>query len=715
MLGCQVFFLAAQRSLFNLIDIMEKLTEKQKNFIEKNHHSRSISELAKRINTDEKLVKRYLNSQHSAGNPAKQRAFRFIAIFLPVLFFVLLEIILRLFGYGPNLDIFTTFLNDERYWITNASVGRRYFFVNEITPAISYDAILKKKPKNGYRIFVLGGSSAAGYPFNHNAAFSRMLRTRLEDSFPDRHIEVFNLAMPAINSYSILDFADELVEYQPDAFLIYAGHNEFYGALGVASTEALGQFRNFVNFYLKLQHLKVFYLLKNVIGWVRSQIGPTNREVAEHATLMERVVGRKQIAYKSREYFKAREIFQANLRDVFGIAKKNDIRVLISELISNIHHQPPFESVFGDETDRKAWDDFYQTANELYENKSYSEALSAYRKAEEIDDGVAELSFRMAQCLEALGRLDEAKALYYRAKDLDALRFRATEDFNAAIHEAASEFKAPVVPMEAIFESVSPHGLIGRNLMLEHLHPNLRGYFLMSKAFCAAMEKNGFVASDWDSASVRTEQEYWNSIDVTELDREVGHLKTQILMAGWPFNSKQAEDFWRSYRPENKAQEIALEVVKEKKSWENAHVELAEYYARTRDLEQAALEYRALIKGTPYNVSPYLRLGLIYLEQQKFAQAEDIFRRSLKIEETAIANKWLGSILVNEDKPNAGIPYLQKALQLNSQDPEALFNISVAYAMIREFDQARNYCQTLMKLEPHHEGVRDLWQKLQAL
>lgn len=693
---------------------MEKLTDKQKSFIERKRHSKSVAELARQINVNEKSVRRYLNKLHPPVNPAKQKAFRLIAVFLPILFFVLLELALRLFGYGPDLDIFTTFLNDDRYWITNASVGRRYFFVNEITPAISYDAILKKKPKNGYRVFVLGGSTAAGYPFNHNVAFSRMLRTRLQDFFPDRYIEVFNLAMPAINSYSVLDFADELVAYEPDAFLIYAGHNEFYGALGVASTEALGQFRSFVNFYLKLQHFKVFYLIKNFIGWIKGQIGPTNKEVAEHATLMERVVGRKQIQYKSKEYLKAREIFQANLRDVLRIAQKTGTRVLISELVSNIHDQKPFESVFSAETNKKIWDDFYQRANMLYENKSYAEALSTYRKAEAIDAGVAELSFKMAQCLEALGRFDEAKTLYYRAKDLDALRFRATEDFNSAIHETASEFKAPVIPMESIFESESPHGLIGKNLMLEHLHPNVRGYFLIARAFCAAMQKNGFVAANWDSSRVKTDQQYWNSIDATELDIKVGNLKTQILMAGWPFNSEDAANYWRSFTPKDKVDEIALEVVKEKKSWENAHVELAEYYARNKDLARAALEYRALIKGTPYNVSPYLRLGLIYLEQQKFAEAEDVFRRSLKVEETVIADKWVGSILVNAGKPNEGIPYLQQALRLDSQDPEALFNISVAYAMLRKFDQARSYCQTLMKLNPNHEGVRDLWQKLQA-
>ncbi|MFQ5603110.1 MAG: tetratricopeptide repeat protein [bacterium] len=694
---------------------MQRLTQKQKASIKKNYSATSAAEFARRFKVDEQVVAKYIQSLSPQLSKSKQRLFKLIMVLLPLVFLLLLELGLRAFHYGPNLDIFVTFENDPRYLITNLNVGKRYFFIKQVLPATSYDAFLKHKPENGYRIFVLGGSSAAGYPYLHNGAFSRMLKTRLEDFFPERYFEVINLAMPAVNSYTLLDFADELVAYQPDAFLIYAGHNEFYGALGVGSTEALGQFRSVVNLYLKLQHFKTFYLLRSFIGWLKTHL-PAGQGPPLHkdATLMERMVGRSQIEFGSTEYKKARAIFKANLKKIFEIAQKHHIETVVSDLVSNMHDQPPFESIYKEGPQRLQWDKLFQAGKKKQAQGQWSQALAFYQQAVELDDGVAILHYEMARCLEAAGELEQAKKRYYRAKDLDALRFRASEDFNDAIHEIAAAMNVPVIPMKALFESHSPNGFIGRNLMLDHLHPNLEGFFGMAKAFSRMMEENGFIAASWDSSKARSDAEYWQNIDVTPLDQEVANLKIQLLLAGWPFQEKFEPDKILNKAPENKVQEIALSIIQDKKAWDVAHVELAEFYTRNGDLEKAAQEYKALVKGTPYNVSPYLRLGLNYLEQRKYPEALTIFQRSLKIEESSIAYKWIGSIYVNKRKPATGIPYLQKALEINRRDPEAIYNLSVAFAMHGDFEQAKSYCQELLQSNPDHPGVKKLWAKLNS-
>ncbi len=69
--------------------------------------------------------------------------------------------------------------------------------------------------------------------------------------FQIKKIEIINTAMTAVNTYTILDFMDEVIAQKPDAILIYAGHNEFYGALGVASMESLGKYPFFVRTFLQ--------------------------------------------------------------------------------------------------------------------------------------------------------------------------------------------------------------------------------------------------------------------------------------------------------------------------------------------------------------------------------------------------------------------------------------------------------------------------------
>ena len=66
--------------------------------------------------------------------------------------------------------------------------------------------------------------------------------------------------MAAINSYTLLDFMDEILEQSPDALLIYTGHNEYYGALGVGSEQSLGNSRWLIHTYLKLRSVKLLCL-----------------------------------------------------------------------------------------------------------------------------------------------------------------------------------------------------------------------------------------------------------------------------------------------------------------------------------------------------------------------------------------------------------------------------------------------------------------------
>ena len=81
-------------------------------------------------------------------------------------------------------------------------------------------------------------------------SFSRYIRRRLELVYPGTHIEVVNISMTGVNSYTLLDLVPGVLKQKPDLILIYAGHNEFYGALGVGSLESFGPSRTLVNLIL---------------------------------------------------------------------------------------------------------------------------------------------------------------------------------------------------------------------------------------------------------------------------------------------------------------------------------------------------------------------------------------------------------------------------------------------------------------------------------
>ena len=234
-------------------------------------------------------------------------------ISIPVLFFLLLEGGLSFFDYGPNLALFvpaSTGPADTGYLMTNPDVALRYFSQVGRTPFPPYEMFLKEKPANGYRIFMMGGSTVAGWPYPNNVMPSRILDQRLSDAFPDRTVEVISVGIAAVNSFTLLDLIDEILDLEPDAILIYAGHNEFYGALGSASVESLGNTRWIVNAYVPLVRFKTVQLLRDMVGAIREgSVDPTEQADYDrtYPTLMSRMIA-NNVPYGNDTYRAANRI-----------------------------------------------------------------------------------------------------------------------------------------------------------------------------------------------------------------------------------------------------------------------------------------------------------------------------------------------------------------------------------------------------------------------
>ena len=85
----------------------------------------------------------------------------------------------------------------------------------------------RAKSSDELRIFVLGGSSAYGFPWGAERAFSSILERALQASLPERDVHVVNAAAMSYGSHRLRILTHELLEYSPDLLLLYTGHNEF--------------------------------------------------------------------------------------------------------------------------------------------------------------------------------------------------------------------------------------------------------------------------------------------------------------------------------------------------------------------------------------------------------------------------------------------------------------------------------------------------------
>jgi tetratricopeptide (TPR) repeat protein len=471
----------------------------------------------------------------------------------------------------------------------------------------------------------------------------------------------------------LLDFMDEILAHEPDAILIYSGHNEFYGAMGVASMESVGKYRWMVNTFLKLTRFRTFLLVRDFAGQVRRWIGNMTYEstVTEHTeTLMERIVADQTIPYGSRLYELGKWQFEANLRAIYKKAKDRGVPILISELVNNVRDQAPFVSEAAD---------------------SLPAALEVYR---------------LAQSLEAKKKYADARRAYERAKDLDVLRFRAPEEFNEIIHRVADEFSAPVVPMKSYFEKTSPNGLVGDNLMMDHLHPNIEGYFLMADAFFNAMHENRFIADTWDLTKVKPDSVYRREWGLSKLDTVYAELSIRILKGGWPFQRKsEINRALQEFHPKDEVDSIAAAVLfKNELNLESAHLELAKRYTQRGLYALVFQEYKSLYYTIPSEVVFYERAAEALWRMKKFDDALPILFQAREVRETGTGNKMIGLILLHDGKVAEAIPYLEKALVFLPNDPLLMQNLGSAYIKTGRVQEGTALLVQLRESHPQNRG-----------
>lgn len=611
----------------------------------------------------------------------KTTLFTLIAVSIPVLFFLSLEYGLRWANYRGNTELFIHPPEFPDYKTINRNFASRYFFNTSVIPTPIHDFFLKEKPENGLRVFVMGGSSAAGYPYPANGVFSRVTRDALQDVLPNTTVEFVNVATSAINSYTLYDQAKEIIEQQPDAILIYAGHNEYYGALGVGSVESLGAFPGFVRFYLGIQRLKTFMLLRDGINRIGKWFGSIGRgdEPVQVETLMQQVVREQIIPLDSPIYHLGVRQYESNMRALLKIFNEAGVPVYIGSLVSNERDFEPFESV---------------------PTENHPPAGTVFTRANE---------------LRSRGQLDSAKTQYTYAKDLDALRFRAPSDMNRIVKKLADEGLATYVPVNETLSDAAADGVIGYDLMLEHLHPNHVGYHLIGMAYFRTIQENGFFGHQADLSRLRSDEQYASSMRLTELDHRIVAHRMTMLTNNWPFK-KGGEPFrFGNYRHTSVADSFAFEVVANQIRWDMAKVELAEYYRKRRMISEAMAEFDGLMRDQYFSDSPFVFAARALLDAGYLDSAEPYLLRAHEIEPSAFTTKMLGAIEVDRGNFAKGVEWLLQSLEMNPKDPQAKYNLSGAYAQSGELAKALDIAREILRETPSFPGIQDWVAQLEQL
>ncbi|PHS13821.1 MAG: hypothetical protein COA86_16740 [Kangiella sp.] len=562
--------------------------------------------------------------------------FKLITFSIPFVFFIGLEFALKILGYGIDLPLFIDTPDSKNYSLARPDIIKRYFPNTNNIPSVTMEAnlFLKEKPKNGLRIFVQGGSTAAGFPYGFGASPAGLLDQRLSRTFPNRTVEVINTAMSAVNSYTLLDFVDEIIEQKPDAVLIYTGHNEYLGILGVGSNYTATNSHAANLMFLKLRGFKTFQLMQNTYALFVAEDSEalTDIDSEQHLknkrTMMAKVAKNKSIDKRSDVFLEGLDQFEYNIGIILSKYQKAKIPVLISTVASNHKDQPPFSSV------KTKSNDLLQL-NRIFNEIQSGEKFSKYQHEISrllvlaLKDWNAEIFYKLAKIYELGGKTKEAKSYYVEAKERDLLRFRAPEGINDIIRDQAKKYGAILVNYKNNLTRGSPNGLIGNNFMLEHLHPNLQGYFILADSFYQKLKAEKLFG-DWKN-SVATSQA-WKERPIIAAEEYAGFAKIIRLKSDYPYTKTPKEVVLP--KPSDWQQEIGLKYYSKEINWLQMLNLSYKGYLERRNLPMVLKTSEMIADAIPFNTKVNFRVAKQQLQAGNKLAAKRFFQRAVLEEPT---------------------------------------------------------------------------------
>lgn len=607
----------------------------------------------------------------SAALPRHRRAlFTAIVLLLPLAVLAGLELTLRAAGVAAPEPLFVA--APEPGWLQpNERVIRRYFADPDAAPPVSIDTgyFRARKPDGAFRAVVLGESSAAGFPYGKWASLGGILEQRWRREHPFRVVEVISVAMSAVNSWTLADFAAEVLALEPDAVLVYTGHNEYLGVLGVGSAYG-GRAPALTRVLLALRNVRLLALANR--AW--AALSRTDR-AADSGTLMARVAAERSIPLDSPLYSAGLQQFATNMDRLLSECAAADVPTFVGTLASNERDQQPFATVAPAES-RGAWLRRVADGEKAF---AAGNLRAAEKAAATLVDG-APLApdgyWLRGRVLLAAGRPADARRDFLAAKDRDPLRFRAPEAFNGIIRAAAARHGATVVEVQDALAARSPDGIIGAELMLEHLHPNHEGYFLLAERFHDALAEAGL---PWRGGLVLDDVTARAEAPLTEVERLAGEYRLLRLKSDWPFH--EVRQPLQLPEPRSEPEQIARAWFEAKIDWPEAMNRALAHYQRAGRTAEAAKVAVNLAHAFPFR-----------------GDAQYI----------------AGSLLMRDERADRALPFLHAAASAAPRDPRYLMALAQAYYLAGRIDDSLQVLRRVLAIEPGHPTAADFVSRLES-
>ena len=484
--------------------------------------------------------------EENKPQPARQRSPFLLgllsSIIMIIVMLLLFEIGLRIIGYGnPNerRDPFFGFDGTPPVYNISGEPGQEQRYAPRPNMSSISRTFPVDKPSGGYRAFAFGGSTTYGQPYGNEGGFPHFLEQELHALYPERSIEVINVGVKGFGSSRVLQIVEEMVEYEPDLFVVYMGQNEYRDAgfhywelhRSPLTSSLLGV----------LLQSRTLYLLHE--GYIELESRIFGRRVTSYgASQIESIIAEQdpQKSFESFDYYavpvvkvkhpvveksdenekpglkenlktlvkqifrrgymhingeEIEENFRKNVTRIIEVAKEHDIDIVFLELSSN----PKFRVLISPDTlelpqefletfPTEKWSTLYSSGIESLKNADYQQAAAALEAARVLlaDHEDRTLQVYLGEAYEGEGRYALARATYEQRLSPEKAHL------NTIIRTAGETNDVPVLDVTALFHEHAENGIVGyENYFVDSVHMSIDGYRQIGHALAEELIRSG--------------------------------------------------------------------------------------------------------------------------------------------------------------------------------------------------------------------------------
>ena len=304
----------------------------------------------------------------------------------------------------------------------------------------------------------------------------------------------------------------------------------------------------------------------------------------------------------------------------------------------------------------------YLYARELHAAGRPTDAISAYREANRLDDAVSAYHYDLGNAFFDDKRHDEAIAEYARAVALDPSHAESHENFIRA-HEAKGD--APDAVLAAYRALVAPYP------DLAAAHVNLGRLLARLGKFAEAVD------------------ELHKACDLAPMDPvvryDLGHVLEQA--------GKETEAFYE-YK----------EAIKFAPNYAKVHNSLGRLYEARKKDNLAVYYYTQAVKFAPDYAAAWANLGVLYGKRDKGPLEIEAFKQQARLTPTDPAAHYnLGVALQRSGDAKGAIERFKKALELSPDDKPSHWQLAHAYERARLMNLAAAEWRKVLSLAPTPE------------